>query len=89
MIAGGRGLIVHTGHYGAVSYHQGPPTGRRRREPTKMAADLARELRPYGVAAVSIWMGGLDTERVPRTTRTPCRRRRVTCGASRPSSPDG
>ena len=28
-----------------------------------MAADMAKELRPYNVAAVSIWMGGLDTER--------------------------
>jgi hypothetical protein len=24
---------------------------------------MAKELRPYNVAAVSIWMGGLDTER--------------------------
>jgi NAD(P)-dependent dehydrogenase (short-subunit alcohol dehydrogenase family) len=29
----------------------------------KMAADMAKELRPHNVAAVSIWMGGLDTER--------------------------
>ena len=28
-----------------------------------MAADMAKELRPHNVAAVSIWMGGLDTER--------------------------
>src|SRR5258708_19668331 len=28
-----------------------------------MAADMAKELRPRNVAAVSIWMGGLDTER--------------------------
>ena len=28
-----------------------------------MAADMARELRPHSVAAVSIWMGGVDTER--------------------------
>jgi hypothetical protein len=28
-----------------------------------MAADMAKELRPHHVAAVSIWMGGLDTER--------------------------
>lgn len=28
-----------------------------------MAAEMAKELRPHNVAAVSIWMGGLDTER--------------------------
>ena len=64
MIAGGRGLIVHTGHYGAVSYHQGPAYGAQKAGADKMAADMARELRPHHVAAVSIWMGGLDTERV-------------------------
>jgi NAD(P)-dependent dehydrogenase (short-subunit alcohol dehydrogenase family) len=29
----------------------------------KMMADIAKELRAYNVAAVSIWMGSLDTER--------------------------
>ena len=28
-----------------------------------MAADFAKELRPHNIAAVPIWMGGLDTER--------------------------
>ena len=28
-----------------------------------MSADMAKELRPYNVAAVSTWMGRLDTER--------------------------
>jgi NAD(P)-dependent dehydrogenase (short-subunit alcohol dehydrogenase family) len=64
MIAGGRGLIVHAGHYGAVSYHQGPVYGAQKAGADKMAADMARELRLHHVAAVSIWMGGLDTERV-------------------------
>jgi NAD(P)-dependent dehydrogenase (short-subunit alcohol dehydrogenase family) len=63
LIAGGRGLIVHTGHYGAVSYHHGPAYGAQKAGADKMAADMAKELRPYGVAALSIWMGGLDTER--------------------------
>jgi NAD(P)-dependent dehydrogenase (short-subunit alcohol dehydrogenase family) len=41
-----------------------------------MAADMAKELRPHNVAAVSIWMGYFDTERsrahdatVPQTMR--------------------
>ena len=28
-----------------------------------MAAEMAKEVRPYNVAVDSIWMGGLDTER--------------------------
>src|SRR5712675_2175765 len=63
LIANGRGLIVHTGHYGAVAYHIGPVYGAQKAGADKMAADMAKELRPRNVAAVSIWMGGLDTER--------------------------
>jgi NAD(P)-dependent dehydrogenase (short-subunit alcohol dehydrogenase family) len=63
LIANGRGLIVNTGHYGAVAYYHGPAYGAQKAGADKMAADMAKELRPYGVAAVSIWMGGLDTER--------------------------
>ena len=63
LIANGRGLIVNTGHYGAVSYYYGPAYGAQKAGADKMAADMAKELRPYDVAAVSIWMGGLDTER--------------------------
>jgi NAD(P)-dependent dehydrogenase (short-subunit alcohol dehydrogenase family) len=63
LIANGRGLIVNTGHYGAVCYYQGPAYGAQKAGGDKMAADMAKELRPHNVAAVSIWMGGLDTER--------------------------
>jgi NAD(P)-dependent dehydrogenase (short-subunit alcohol dehydrogenase family) len=63
LIANGRGLIVNTGHYGAVSYYQNPAYGAQKAGADKMAADMAKELRPYNVGAVSIWMGGLDTER--------------------------
>jgi NAD(P)-dependent dehydrogenase (short-subunit alcohol dehydrogenase family) len=63
LLAGRRGLIVNTSHYGAVSYHQGPAYGAQKAGADKMAADMAKELRPRNVAAVSIWMGGLDTER--------------------------
>jgi NAD(P)-dependent dehydrogenase (short-subunit alcohol dehydrogenase family) len=63
LIANGRGLIVNTGHYGAVTYHQGAAYGAQKAGADKMAADMAKELRPFGVAAISIWMGGLDTER--------------------------
>ena len=63
LIAAGRGLIVNTGHYGAVCYYQGPAYGAQKAGADKMAADMAKELRPHNVAAVSIWMGSLDTER--------------------------
>ncbi|NRO99384.1 SDR family NAD(P)-dependent oxidoreductase [Paraburkholderia sp. NMBU_R16] len=63
MIANGRGLIVNTGHYGAVAYWHGPAYGAQKAGADKMAADMAKELREHNVAAVSIWMGGLDTER--------------------------
>jgi NAD(P)-dependent dehydrogenase (short-subunit alcohol dehydrogenase family) len=63
LIAGGEGLIVNTGHYGAVCYYHGPVYGAQKAGADKMAADMAKELRPHNVAAVSIWMGGLDTER--------------------------
>jgi NAD(P)-dependent dehydrogenase (short-subunit alcohol dehydrogenase family) len=63
LIANGRGLIVHTGHYGAVSYFQGPAYGAQKAGSDKMVADMAKELRPHNVAAVSIWMGSVATER--------------------------
>jgi NAD(P)-dependent dehydrogenase (short-subunit alcohol dehydrogenase family) len=63
LIANGRGLIVNTGHYGAVAYYHGPAYGAQKAGADKMASDMAKELRPYNIAVVSIWMGGLDTER--------------------------
>ena len=64
LIANGSGLIVNTGYYGAVAYHHSAAYGAQKAGADKMAADMAKELRPYGVAAMSIWMGQLDTERV-------------------------
>jgi NAD(P)-dependent dehydrogenase (short-subunit alcohol dehydrogenase family) len=63
LITNGRGLIVNTGHYGSVSYHYGPAYGAQKAGADKMAADMAKELRPHNIAAISIWMGPLDTER--------------------------
>jgi len=63
LVANGQGLIVNTGHYGAVSYHQGPAYGAQKAGADKMAADMAKELRAFNVAAVSIWMGSVATER--------------------------
>jgi NAD(P)-dependent dehydrogenase (short-subunit alcohol dehydrogenase family) len=71
LIANGRGLIVHTGHYGAIAYHLGPAYGAQKAGADKMAADMAKELRPHNIAAVSIWMGSLDTERARAYLATP------------------
>ncbi|MDT5033978.1 MAG: hypothetical protein QOC94_4149 [Actinoplanes sp.] len=54
MIDNGRGLIVNTGHYGAVSYYHGAAYGAQKAGSDEMAADMAKELRPHNVAAVSI-----------------------------------
>lgn len=63
LIANGKGLIVNTGQYAAVSYYHGPAYGAQKAGADKMAADMAKEFRPYHVAAISIWMGFLNTER--------------------------
>ena len=63
LMANRKGLIVNTGYYGAVSYHLSPVYGAQKAGSDKMAADMAKELRSYNVAAISIWMGRLDTER--------------------------
>ena len=41
----------------------GPAYGAVKAGVDKMAHDMAEDLRPYGVAAVSLWMGFLRTER--------------------------
>src|SRR5258708_36415429 len=67
LIANGRGLIVNTSYYGSVSYHSsGPAYGAQKAGADKMAADMAKELRPYNIAAGSIWMGSLHTSSARR-----------------------
>ncbi|HET8765160.1 MAG TPA: SDR family NAD(P)-dependent oxidoreductase, partial [Rhodanobacter sp.] len=63
LIANGAGLIVNTSSFGARCYMHGPAYGAGKAAVDKMAHDMAHELRPHGVAAVSLWMGLLRTER--------------------------
>ncbi|MFC6981160.1 SDR family NAD(P)-dependent oxidoreductase [Microbulbifer taiwanensis] len=63
MAAQNSGLIVNTGSFGARCYMHGPAYGAQKSGLDKMAWDMAHDLRPFGVAAVSIWMGMLRTER--------------------------
>ena len=64
MTAQGSGLIVFTSASGAVHYVFGPAYGAHKAGMDKFAADMAVDLRAFGVAAVSIWMGALLTDRL-------------------------
>jgi NAD(P)-dependent dehydrogenase (short-subunit alcohol dehydrogenase family) len=57
------GLIVFTSSFGSVCYMHGPAYGAQKAGVDKFAADMAVDLKDYNVAAVSIWMGMLLTER--------------------------
>ena len=59
----GSGLIVNTGSFGARCYMHGPAYGAQKVGLDKMAFDMAHDLRPFGVATSSLWMGMLKTER--------------------------
>jgi len=59
-----KGLVVFTSSSGAVHYAFGPAYGVPKAGTDKMAADMALDFREFGIAAVSIWMGSLLTDRV-------------------------
>ncbi|MDW5609700.1 SDR family NAD(P)-dependent oxidoreductase [Mycolicibacterium sp. D5.8-2] len=64
MVPHGKGLVAFTSSSGAVHYAFGPAYGVPKAGTDKMAADMAYDFRDVGVAAVSIWMGSLLTDRV-------------------------
>ena len=66
MVRQGRGLVVFTSAPGAVHYCLGPAYGAHKAGVDKMAADMAVDFKDAGsdVAAVSIWMGTLLTDRL-------------------------
>ena len=66
MVARGRGLIVATSSFGAGCFMHGPAYGAQKAGLDKMMWDMAVDLKPHGVAAASIWMGPLLTERTER-----------------------
>lgn len=68
MVEQGRGLIVFPSSFGARCYMHGPSYGAQKVGVDKFAADMAVDLRPDKVAAVSIWMGMLKTERTEAVT---------------------
>jgi len=64
LIAAGRGLVVFTSAPGAVRYQYGAAYGAHKAGLDKFAADMAVDFRPFGVAAVSIWLGAVLTQRL-------------------------
>lgn len=64
MARAGRGLIASISFYGSVSYFHGPAYGAQKAAVDKMMFDMAVELKPHGVAALSIWPGMARTEKV-------------------------
>ena len=66
MVEQGRGLIVFTSSFGSVCYMHGAAYGAQKAGVDKFAADMGVDFRETGVAAVSLWMGMLATERSAR-----------------------
>ncbi|MFT4027225.1 MAG: SDR family NAD(P)-dependent oxidoreductase [Novosphingobium sp.] len=66
MVRQNRGLIVFTSASGAAHYSLGAAYGAHKAGMDKMAFDMAADFRHAGtdVAAVSIWMGALATDRL-------------------------
>lgn len=63
MVAARRGLIVFTSSFGANCYMHGPAYGAQKAGLDKFAADMAVDLEPHQVAALSLWLGPQLTER--------------------------
>ncbi len=64
MIPNRKGLVAFTSASGSAHYMFGPAYGVAKAGTDKMAADTAVDFKAYGIAAVSIWMGTLLTQRV-------------------------
>jgi NAD(P)-dependent dehydrogenase (short-subunit alcohol dehydrogenase family) len=66
MVEQRRGLVVFTSASGAVHYVYGPAYGAHKAGMDKFAADMAVDFKDYNIAALSIWMGALMTDRLKR-----------------------
>ena len=66
MVKQKNGLIAFTSSFGASCYMHGPGYGAQKVGVDKFAKDMGVDLKPYNVAAVSIWMGMLRTDRTKR-----------------------
>ena len=66
MVPAGKGLIVAISGYTGVTYTYGVVFGMCKTAVDRMAHDMAVELRPHGVASMSLWQGLTRTERAER-----------------------
>jgi NAD(P)-dependent dehydrogenase (short-subunit alcohol dehydrogenase family) len=64
MIAKGRGLIVNISFWAAQKHIGNVAYGVSKAATDKLTADMAVELRPFGVAVVSLYPGLVRTEKV-------------------------
>ena len=64
------GLIVNVSSSGAAEYAWHVAYGVGKAALDRLTADAARELRPFGVAVVSLWPGLVLTERTSRAPRS-------------------
>lgn len=63
MVRQRRGLIAFTSSFGATCYMHGAAYGAQKAGVDKFAADMAVDLAPHNVAAISLWLGPQLTER--------------------------
>jgi dehydrogenase/reductase SDR family protein 1 len=64
MLPQNKGLIVNTSSGGGVRYTFNVPFGVQKSGVDRMARDMAHELKPYGIAACSIWPGYSKSEKL-------------------------
>ena len=69
MVARGRGLIVNISFWAAQKYVGNTIYGISKAATDKMSSDMAHELRPSGVAVVSLYPGLVRTESVMEAAR--------------------
>ena len=64
LVAQRRGLVVFTSGSGAVHYVFGAAYGAQKAGQDKLAADMAVDFKDFNIAAISVWMGAVLTERM-------------------------
>lgn len=69
MVKQKEGLIVNTSSFGARCFIHTPIYGIGKAGTDKMVHDMAKELAPYNVAAISLWLGIVKTERTQQVMR--------------------
>jgi dehydrogenase/reductase SDR family protein 1 len=69
LIAAQRGLIANISSAGGGQYMFSVAYGVGKSGVDRLAADMAHELRPHGVAAVSLWPGMVRTEFIEATAK--------------------